>query len=729
MSFSFFLPISLEVLPVLKRFSKRFLSFSRNVPMLEFRNNSAHSFGRYGLWIFPIYHPKKGGSCKATEAEPAVFHSLIAWNCMRGAEVDVGGAVQFVENVVLDNDLAGIEVIVADSDNSPWGGAMVKDSLVVGHSMLAKFNKLLHRDQRPCTAVGVQLPASARLTVSNVTFVNFNLSSGCTVFKACAHCMAFGKKGGWVTRFEKLKFVNSPRIANFDINHQAIYEDLDGTLTGHAGGTALPHNPTLPPSICSVDNRFSIEGVTGAVCTPGVAFRRLAWNNIKPSSIDLKNAIISNKFGNTTSPWAKKSTSHPKGWMAVVLLNESTTIGFVMSNQITNLSYTMKVYELEKNDHLYISHKFYQEPDFFTTTGAVINGTVGIPDPATNAHGRWNFKTPDNRLTILAKGNPKSTPAKPIPMPVNLRVYRCFFLKCIVPTPPPAPKGRPENAGYWSKSADWKGTLAGYGGYNGVLPKDGDNVMINSDKWMVVDVETPRLNRLYIYGTLELENGRNHNLSANIIFISGLYGSLVVGWPDKPMVNNVIIRLLGNHATKDMPLNNGPNVGAKALAVFARMQMFGKERSVYWTALAKTVNVGENTLIVEKTPDWVAGDEIVVSTSTYEPRQAEKFIIESINGSKITVKGTFKFKHLGGRYLIGNHMLRMAAKVGLLTRNIVVKGADDPSGSLGEQSFGCRVLVGSYMDAGIRYRGKAMISNVQFENCGQYGWNEDYDPR
>ena len=696
--------------------------------MLEFKNNTAHSFGRYGLWIFPIYNPKKGGSCKATEAEPAVFHSLTAWNNMRGAEVDVGGAVQFVDNVALDNDLAGIEVIVADSENSPWGGAMVRDSLVVGHSQLAQYNKLLHKDHRACTEVGVQLPASARLIVSNVTFVNFDLSPGCSVFKACAHCMHFGKKGGWVTRFEKLKFVNAPRIANFDLNHQAIYEDLDGTLTGYAGGTALPHNPTLPPSLCSVDNKFSV-GVNGAICKAGVAFRRIAWNNILPSLINTKTAIISNRYGNTTSPWSKKSTSHPLGWMAVVLLNESTTIGFEMGNQVTNLSYTMKAYELKKDDYLYVGHKFFQEPDFFTTTGAIVNGTVGIPNPATNAHGAWNFKTPEKQLTILAKGSPSSNPTMPNPMPINLRVYRCFFLKCVVPTPPPAPEGRPENAGYWSKSADWKGTPAGYGGYNGILPKDGDNVMINSDKYMVVDIPTPKLNRLYIYGMLELENGRNHNLSANIIFISGLHGNLIVGWPDKPMVNNVIIRLLGNHASKDMPLNNGPNVGSKAIGVFARMQLFGKERKVHWTALARTINVGESVLIVEAEPDWVAGDEILISTTTYEPRQAEKFIIEGIEGNKITVKGTFKFKHLGGRYLVGKNMLRMAAKVALLTRNIVIEGADDPVGSLGDQSFGCRVLVGSYVDAGIRYRGKARVSNVQFKNCGQYGWNEGYDPR
>ena len=70
----------------------------------------------------------------------------------------------------------------------------------------------------------------------------------------------------------------------------------------------------------------------------------------------------------------------------------------------------------------------------------------------------------------------------------------------------------------------------------------------------------------------------------------------------------------------------------------------------------------------------------------------------------------------------------MSAKVGLLTRNIVIEGADEPARSLEDQSFGCRVLVGKYTD-GLTYVGKAQISEVQFKNCGQLGYTEKYDPR
>ena len=73
----------------------------------------------------------------------------------------------------------------------------------------------------------------------------------------------------------------------------------------------------------------------------------------------------------------------------------------------------------------------------------------------------------------------------------------------------------------------------------------------------------------------------------------------------------------------------------------------------------------------------------------------------------------------------------MTAKVGLLTRNIKIEGSDSPAGSLQDQSFGGRVLVGSY-DApggGLKFVGKAVFKNVQFSHGGQIGHTESYDPR
>ena len=43
----------------------------QSVPLGEYRDNTAHSLGWFGLWIFETYVPRVGGSCD-TEAEHQV---------------------------------------------------------------------------------------------------------------------------------------------------------------------------------------------------------------------------------------------------------------------------------------------------------------------------------------------------------------------------------------------------------------------------------------------------------------------------------------------------------------------------------------------------------------------------------------------------------------------------------------------------------------------------------
>eukprot|EP00794_Sanderia_malayensis_P006711 gene6711-7473_t len=128
---------------------------------------------------------------------------------------------------------------------------MVRDSLVIGHSALKQYNKIIGGDQRACTSQGIQLPDSSRLIVSNVTFVNFD-TAGCAALNPCARCTKFGRKGGWPTRFEKISKINSPNMGKFHWNHVAVYDDLDSTLTGIKGASVVPKNPTLPSTCAQI---------------------------------------------------------------------------------------------------------------------------------------------------------------------------------------------------------------------------------------------------------------------------------------------------------------------------------------------------------------------------------------------------------------------------------------------------------------------------------------------
>ena len=193
----------------------------------------------------------------------------------------------------------------------------------------------------------------------------------------------------------------------------------------------------------------------------------------------------------------------------------------------------------------------------------------------------------------------------------------------------------------------------GHGGFK-ELPKAGDTVVIRDDWWMMIDKDAPliEIKRLNVYGTLEVGGGDDeidHVIKAEIIFISGSMAQFIVGWPDKPYPNNVIIQLMGNHTTEDLPLTSSLNLGSKAIGVFGKLQLYGKPRDgdIMWTILAETFEVGKDVLTLSNDVDWKTGDEVVVTTSSFEARETETFKIKSIAGDKrtVTFETTAKYQH------------------------------------------------------------------------------------
>ena len=119
--------------------------------------------------------------------------------------------------------------------------------------------------------------------------------------------------------------------------------------------------------------------------------------------------------------------------------------------------------------------------------------------------------------------------------------------------------------------------------------------MIHQNWWMVLDMDTPvKLDRLFVYGALELDPDKEHDLSANLIMVTGLGGMLIVGWPNNTMSHPVFIRLTGNHDTPDFPINQHLNLGAKALGIFGRAQFYGEANAVHWTRLAAPLAKGND---------------------------------------------------------------------------------------------------------------------------------------
>lgn len=131
---------------------------------------------------------------------------------------------------------------------------------------------------------------------------------------------------------------------------------------------------------------------------------------------------------------------------------------------------------------------------------------------------------------------------------------------------------------------------------------------------------------------------------------------------------------------------------------------------------------------------WQVDDEVVISTSSYNASETEKRVISAVSddGTVLTLHEPLNYAHIGKSFqptsffcfetsqrclnsdprlsagesysVAGTTMsYTLAANVALLTRNIKIVGQEYPQ--MMEESFGARLLVGTYSWDGIDYKG------------------------
>ena len=736
-------------------------------PMGQFYNNSAHSNGLYGIWIFTAgekgWHPhtgtKENGYCDG-HPTTATFGSFTAWNNEIGVELVEGGALRFENMTLLDNEKSGIEIILAVGTNrqngDDYGGSHFKNSVVIGHS---KITEDWVNGDTFCTKTGVYSGWYGN-NIEDVEFYNFDRPI-CAAMTNCARCKP--KWSSHKVQTKGLSFTNSPNKVSWTWTMDGFYEDLDGSLCGKPNCKVIQKRDIYDPAHCSddIDDEFShVVGnritswlglgllpdeplkLEGYVCDETQKFHIVGFNNYAPSSLQYNDVVFHNKFGSSRVPWRKKPP-HKDGWAAILPEGPVNYFFWNTMDHITNISYRLTAYQFaEKDDYLLLGHNFTQVPDVFTFNGEMANTSVAIPEPLTSENSgntNWFFDTENKELSYKLSNKGKvSTRKKRAGSPrefkrdITFRVYRCLYEGCLAPAPPTVPTGRPADFKKWSNALHWADMEQStpIPGANGVVE---NIVTIPPGVWMVLDIMPPPLTRLYIYGVLEIsEDINNITLSAEIILIQGDAAKLVAGTEEKPFTNNFNLVLRGNHETEDQPLPNGPNLGAKALGVFGKLEMAGLDVGKTWSRLSSTAEAGSSEIILTDTVNpsfWKAGAEIVITPTSYEPTEVEKKIIKSIEGQKITLDSPLKFKHQGEDFSLpdGSETWTIAAEVGLLSRNIKIIGEDYQENV--KEEFGARVLVSKFTQTGTEYKGYAKLSNVEFIRAGQEGWTDREDPR
>ena len=227
----------------------------------------------------------------------------------------------------------------------------------------------------------------------------------------------------------------------------------------------------------------------------------------------------------------------------------------------------------------------------------------------------------------------------------------------------------PPNAKRWSDPATWPDQHVPAGGADVVIPKGTD---------VLLDVSPAPLASLRIEGSLTVDE-RDLEISAGAIHV---FGSLVAGSERTPFTHRLTITLTGTDPGGDVP--------TKMIAVYGGgvLELHGETRSA-WTRLASTAQAGMTELLLESAPTWRAGDRVVIASTSYEPNEAEVALVTAVSGSMVSLSQPLHFTHWGVTQSIAGTTLDERAEVGLLSRNIVVRG-DEQSEANG---FGGHIMM------------------------------------
>src|ERR1041384_7299829 len=179
--------------------------------------------------------------------------------------------------------------------------------------------------------------------------------------------------------------------------------------------------------------------------------------------------------------------------------------------------------------------------------------------------------------------------------------------------------GAPARTTKWSDPATWP---------NNKVPAAGDKVAIAKDKSVILDVNTPALGGVTIDGKLSFADNVDVELTTEWIM---LHGELAIGTEAKPHTRKATITLTNNVKDEDVGGMGGANDRVdRGILLMGGTLNLHRDRTNTWTKLAQTAAAGSNSIQVLDASGWRVGDEIVLASTDFDPRQAERRTIAPI---------------------------------------------------------------------------------------------------
>ena len=240
--------------------------------------------------------------------------------------------------------------------------------------------------------------------------------------------------------------------------------------------------------------------------------------------------------------------------------------------------------------------------------------------------------------------------------------------------------------GLWSDPATWP---------NQKVPAAGEQVTIDSGKEVILDVSPPALGGITISGKLRFADESDLELTTEWIM---LHGELEIGTEAKPFTHKATITLTDNVKGEQLM-----GMGDRGIMLSGGTLNLHGTTTNSWTKLASTAEAGATSIEVLNAAEWKVGDQIVLASTDYDPRQAEVRTITAISGNSITLNEPLQYMHFGKITFDVDER----GEVGLLTRNIKVQASEDA-----EQSF-----FGGHIMAMVT--SKMYVDGVELHRMGQ----------
>jgi cell migration-inducing and hyaluronan-binding protein len=214
--------------------------------------------------------------------------------------------------------------------------------------------------------------------------------------------------------------------------------------------------------------------------------------------------------------------------------------------------------------------------------------------------------------------------------------------------------------GLWSDPATWAG---------GRVPVAGDVVTVGMD--VVLDVSPPPLNGINVAGKLSFSNDADVDLTTEWITLSG---ELEIGTEANPHTANAIITFTNNIEGEDLM----GGMGDRGIMISGGTLNLHGDRTHTWTKLSETALAGSTRIEVLDVSGWEVGDQIVLASTDFNPRQAERRNIAAISGNSITLDEPLEYMHFGEI----TFDVDQRGEVANLTRNIRIQASADSEESL-----------------------------------------------